>query len=86
MKLERLEMVTRHAERRKQLAHQLGVLEGWPGNVELGKPRLCVTIDGERQSDEITALIKPVLICALRSEIARVDHDLAALGVEVEAG
>ena len=88
MRLGNLAMVTRIADARGQLLHQLAVLRGWtPGDgglmLDSARPYV-ITLQGARLDAAMLALVRPAIETELMARVAEAERDLAALGVIVE--
>lgn len=84
MKLSMLELVNRTADARRALQRKLDALSIHDEPcTALGLRPLAITIDGEPQDEAMLAICRPVIEREIRAQIASLDKDLEAYGVEV---
>lgn len=83
MRLNSLAIVNRIADARELRLRQIELIEKVYEPLSVGSPKFCITVDGLRMDEYILAVARPAIVGELKAQIASLDRDLAALGVDV---
>jgi hypothetical protein len=84
VKLAALPMINRNADARGLLLAQIELLKApVRESIMPVAPVLTVCIDGVRQDDTITEMVKVVVIRELEARVAALEYDLRTMGVDI---
>ena len=84
LRLGNLGMVNRIDDARKALLYRIALVEASAEpDVPAHQQKFRVTIDGDLVNPDLIALVRPLVLRELKAQVAQLERDLEALGIDV---